>query len=206
LPLIECAVVSVVILAAAVAMFVLFRYDPAAAKHTAAERRNTASALKADIGHVGAFLSRISDYRSTRAAAATLAAVAFGVLEDAAHQVVIGSQLHPALKAMADGIIVAACGGAVVWIILTGMSRRRQSATAQIQAAGELNGQVRNALEVILHACHAAPVADRMMVVQSVEQIEATMQRLQPSLPVGDARLRLSGKDNRHTEMISTHP
>lgn len=204
MPLIECGVVSIVILATAVAMFVLFRYDPGNASRTR-EHRHHDRALKAELGRIGAFLSRISSYRSTRAAAATLAAVGFGVLEDASHNFVLSLQLHPTLKAMADGFIVAASGGAVVWLMLTGLSRRRRSAEEQSAAVGELNGEVRNALQVILHASHTAPAGDRRMVVESVERIEATLQRLNPLLPAADSRVRRADEAHASQVLSSAH-
>lgn len=204
MPLIECGVVSIVILATAVAMFVLFRYDPEDAGRSH-EHRHHDLALKAELGRIGAFLSRISAYRSTRAAAATLAAVGFGVLEDASHNLVLSLQLHPALKAMADGFIVAASGGTVVWFILTGLSRRRQTAAAQSEAAGELNGEVRNALQVIVHASQSVPVTDRRMLVESVERIESTLQRLNPLLPSLDERMHRDEQSHAHQLVPSAH-
>jgi hypothetical protein len=185
-------------------MFVLFRYDPGEASRSH-EHHHSQMALKAELGRVGAFLSRISAYRSTRAAAATLAAIGFGVLEDASHNLVLSFQLHPALKAMADGFIVAASGGTVVWLMLTGLSRRRQTAVAQSEAAGELNGEVRNALQVILHASQNAPAGDRRMLVESVERIESTLQRLNPLLPSLENRMHRAEEAHAHQVLSSVH-
>jgi hypothetical protein len=170
--------VSAVILATAIAMFVLFRYDPEASTRNAlAGRPATDFALKAELGHIGEFFSRVSINRVTRAAAATLAAIAFGVLEDATHEVVIGLQLHPTLKAMADGFIVALCGGAMVWIILTAVSRRHQHAKAQQQALAGFSQEVHSALAAILMANRSQSAKERETVIGSVERIEAAMSR-----------------------------
>jgi len=159
-------------------MFVLFRYDPEASTHKKpAERAAADLAVRAELGRIGAFLSRVSAYRSTRAAAATLAAIAFGVLEDATHEVVIGLQLHPALKAMADGAIVAACGGAMVWLILTAVSRRRSHVALQQQTVARLHGDVREALSAIVDATRAMP-HEREKVLDNVERVEAAMKQL----------------------------
>ena len=181
LPLIECAVVSAVILATAVAMFVLFRYDPeGSAGEAPVERRAAQLAIRAEFGKVGAFLTRISAYRSTRAAAATLAAVAFGLLEDATHEVVIGLQVHPALKAMGDGFIVAACGGAMVWLILSAVSRRVDHSTSQQNDAAGIGADIDEALQHIVEATPACSAREREAIICNVERIEAAIRRMHP--------------------------
>lgn len=181
--LIECAVLSAVILATAVAMFVLFRYDPEAIpERLPTERKAAELALSKELGSIGALLSRASTYRSTRAAVATLAAVAFGVLEDATHEVVIVSSLHPALKAMADGFIVSLCGGAMVWMILTAVSRRHMHTQAQQRTVEVVHGEVREALDAIVRASHTASAHDREAVNANVEQIERALLRMHPAL------------------------
>jgi len=179
LPLIECAVVSAVILATAVAMFVLFRYDPeGSAGEAPVERRAAQLAIRAEFGKLGAFLTRISAYRSTRAAAATLAAVAFGLLEDATHEVVIGLQVHPALKAMGDGFIVAVCGGAMVWLILSAVSRRVDHSTSQQNDTAGIGADVDEALQHIVEATPACSAREREAIIRNVERIEAAMRRM----------------------------
>lgn len=189
LPLIECAVVSAVILATAVAMFVLFRYDPEGSASTApVESRAAQLAIRAELGKVGAFLSRISAYRSTRAAAATLAAVAFGLLEDATHELVVGLQVNPALKAMGDGFIVAACGGAMVWLILTAVSRRvRQSASEQNDVLA-VGADIQDALQQIVEVTPTCSAKDREAIICNVERIETAMRRMNPERAETSAR------------------
>jgi hypothetical protein len=179
LPLIECAVVSAVILATAVAMFVLFRYDPeGSASEAPVQRRAAQLAIRAEFGKMSAFLTRISAYRSTRAAAATLAAVAFGLLEDASHEVVIGLQVHPALKAMGDGFIVAVCGGALVWLMLTAVSRRVRHSVSQQNDASAVGTDIDEALQHIVEATPACSAKEREAIICNVERIEAAMRRM----------------------------
>jgi len=169
-------------------MFILFHYDPEASH--SAEHRAANHAIRAELGRVGAFFSRISAHKSTRAAAATLAAVAFGVLEDATHEVVINMQLHPALKAMADGFIVATCGGAMVWLILTAVSRRHDRATDQQKAFEGLDTEVQSALNSIVLANASAAPRDREAVIRGVERIEAAMHRAKMAIPSDNTEAR----------------
>jgi hypothetical protein len=186
----ECAVVSAVILATAVAMFVLFRYDPeASASNAPVERRAAEPAIRAEPGKVGVFFSRISVYRSTRAAAATLGAVAFGLLEDASHEVVIGLHVHPALKAMGDGFIVAACGGAMVWLLLTAVSRRVRHSVSQQNDASAVGTDIHEALQQIVEATPTFSARDREAIICNVERIETAMLRMNPAPTEAPARL-----------------
>jgi hypothetical protein len=166
-------------------MFILFRYDPESSR--SAEHRAANRAIITELGRIGAFFSRASAHKSTRAAAAVLGAVTFGVLEDATHEVVINMQLHPALKAMADGFIVATCGGAVVWLLLTALSHRHDHAHSQQRAFTQLDAEVQAALNSIVLANASATPRDRETVIRGVERIEAAMHRAKLAIPTDTA-------------------
>ena len=203
MPVLECGLASFVILAAAVAMYVLFR-DPLPLRRPDEPRVPASGDHEPE--HSGAFLTRIAARRSTRAAAATLAAAAFGVLEDATHQLVINLQLHPALRAIADSCIVALSGAAVVWLILTAVSRRHAALATQKTSVTELNGDLREALETIVLASYTAPPADRQAVIRCVEKIEKTLPRLHPHPQDAIVARNAAARQNlvSHAESVNT--
>jgi hypothetical protein len=103
--------------------------------------------------------------------------------EFAVHEVVIAAQLSELTHATVDAGVIG-CGSALFTIAwLTALRGRRRKVREDIHKIGELNHEVRNALEVIVGSQYGADSDRARLVLQSVDRIDVTLRELFPLPP-----------------------
>ena len=114
------------------------------------------------------------------------ATVLVGLLQFAVSNWFIGANLNPRLHAALQASIVALGAGFAFWVILTGLVERLRNLETQLHRVAELNHSVRNSLEVIVLAHHAATVCEnKNIVLECTEKIDQKLRELFPAMVDG---------------------
>ncbi len=130
--------------------------------------------------NLGSLAGKVSDRQSYTRISVASSVVFFGAVEFAAHELVAQLDIHPLADAMIDAALVGSAFGFAFWIVLAGMRERRLRVRQDLERIAELNHEVRNALEVIVHSQHSAESKCREMVMESANRIDGVLKRLFP--------------------------
>ena len=131
---------------------------------------------------LGEKLLSASQSPAKTALAIVLAAFLSGSLELI---VMLGLQelkLRPSLGNALDALLMAALGGTIAWLVLTGIRERRTAVLEQIKVAAELNRNVRAALGAILSEQYLPDQEQTNLLIQGVDRIDETLKSLFPAV------------------------
>lgn len=128
----------------------------------------------------GTFLMQLCDSRRRVIVASLVTGAAAGAVEFAVHRAIrmmsLPNEMHGALDAASVAVAVTVGIGA----LLLAARERRKRVLQQVARVAELNHQVRNALQVIVHSQYVADSRHTAIVLESVERIERTLKELFP--------------------------
>ena len=125
-------------------------------------------------------VGHVSDTIRYRLLASLVSALCFGVLEFTVHQLLARTDISPLADSLVDAISIGLLVGVAVWVALLVKSERRQRLRKDLERIGELNHEIRNALQVIRYSHFDADGQHQAMVIESVERIDAALKRLVP--------------------------
>ena len=149
---------------------------------------------------LGTFLVELVDTRLRAALAAAFAGACAGAIEYAIHQALRYSSLAYSLGAVMDAIFVGITASVLATVWLFAARERRKRVLQDMRTIAELNHNVRNALEVIVHSHYGSDDQHTEMVLESVERIERTLRELFPTAtPDRERRSRVLIPDRRRS-------
>lgn len=127
----------------------------------------------------GGVIGYISDKPRRSLLAAALCFVVFGAIEFVSHEFLSHTYLSAFGDAVLDSSIVAASSSVLIWFILAGHRERRKRVREELERIAELNHEIRNALEVIVHSHYSdKDEGHRQMVLESVKRIDTVVKRV----------------------------
>jgi hypothetical protein len=129
---------------------------------------------------LGTFLIQLCDRRWRILAASLFFGLAAAIVELVSHITIAGAKTtaYAIVDASTVGTFAAVAAGA----LLSATRARRILVLKEMERVAELNHEVRNALQVIMHS-HYGEVSDHAaMVLESVQRIEKTLKTLFPSV------------------------
>ena len=128
---------------------------------------------------LGAIIGHLSDKRSRSLVTVVFCFVGFGVIEFLSHEVLARTRLSPFGNAVLDAAIVGFSFSIAIWFLLAGNRERRNRVREELERIAELNHEVRNALEVIVHSHYLDTDSQhREMVFESVKRIDKVVKRV----------------------------
>ncbi len=129
---------------------------------------------------LGTFLVEIGDSRLRAVVAIAAVGAAAGFVEYIIHETLRRSTLAQSLGGLMDASIVGLAAATVTAISLFAARERRKRVLHEVRKIAELNHNVRNALQVIVHSHYGLADDHTGMVLDSVERIERTLEELFP--------------------------
>jgi hypothetical protein len=109
------------------------------------------------------------------------ASVLFGLFEFVVSRWFIGVNISPNLHAALQASIVGLGAGCSLWLIFLGMIDRRKMMADELRRVAELNHTIRNSLEVIVLAHHAATDCEhKLIVLECTNRIDQKLKELFP--------------------------
>jgi len=129
---------------------------------------------------VGRFIGNVSDKSSQRCLAVAASVFFFGAVEFTAHELLAQLDLPQLADALLDALLVGCCFAAAVWVVLVENRDRRARVRQDLERIAELNHEIRNALQVILHSHFDADPKRREMILESVTRIDGVLKRAFP--------------------------
>ncbi len=129
---------------------------------------------------LGRVIGYFSDTPLRTFAVVTVCAVVFAMIEAAIHVAMRVFLVPSQDMLLIDSSVVGLSGGTAVWVLLRGNRERRRGVRRELKRIGELNHEVRNALQVISHSHFDANDERREMVFQSIDRIDGALKRLFP--------------------------
>jgi hypothetical protein len=133
-------------------------------------------------GRLGQFIGHVSDNPSHTRIAVVMSVLIFGAVEGTVHELIAQLDMPPVSGALIDGILVGGSFGLAVWVLLVGNRERRMRVHEDLKRISELNHEIRNALEVIMHSHFDADAKHRDIVMESVTRIDAVLKRVVPGV------------------------
>lgn len=129
---------------------------------------------------IGGFIGKLSDKPFHTTVAVATSVPFFGAFEFMVHELLAGLGLPGLADALLDALLVGLCFAFAVWVLLVGNRERRLRVRHELERIAELNHEVRNALQVIVHSHFDTDPQRRDMILESATRIDAVLKRLFP--------------------------
>ncbi len=139
---------------------------------------------------LGRLIGYVSDKPAHTAVAVILSAPFFGVIEFMVHEALAQLDVPPLVDALLDSFLVGCAFAFGVWALLAGNRERRARVRQDLERIAELNHEIRNALQIILHSQFGADPERRDMILESVTRIDGVLRRVFPVVGGQPALLR----------------
>lgn len=128
---------------------------------------------------LGFFIGYFSDKPSRSLIAVAFCFVGSGLMEFFIHEALRSSHLSAFGDAVLDSLIVALSFSLAIWFVLAGNRERRKRVQEEMERIAELNHEIRNALQVIVHSHYSdEDVGHRQMVLESVKRVGTVVKRV----------------------------
>jgi len=131
-------------------------------------------------GAVSILIGQLSDSRLRIRVSVAIGTVLFGLFGYAVDSIMTNFKVPDDVHAGLVGAVVGLAAGLGFWIMLAGLRDRRTQLADEIHRLAELNHTVRNSLQVIVLAHHAAEDAHKALVLENTLRIDEKLKELFP--------------------------
>jgi hypothetical protein len=133
---------------------------------------------------IGILLGKLSDSQRALWLTVVFGTVLFGSFDFFVCWMLHGFKIESEIKDALQSTIVGLGAGLCLWILLAGLRKRRKLLANKLERLVELNHTVRNSLNVIALAIHAADGQHKAIVMENTARIDQKLRELFPAVGI----------------------